>query len=127
MYGNLTDSLIRDRTVCGIPDNGLGERLLREDDFMLPEAVKVPFCRPTQSRAKDLGYTWEDKAFIEPFDEVLWKEIQEAGTFFFVNYLAQELQNTIYKAMKSASSHFSITFNHLCTKSVTIPFLVFTL
>lgn len=54
MYGNLTDSLIRDRTVCGIPDNGLGERLLREDDFMLPEAVKVPFCRPTQSRAKDL-------------------------------------------------------------------------
>ncbi len=29
-FGDLRDSLVRDRIVCGIPDNGLRERLLRD-------------------------------------------------------------------------------------------------
>lgn len=44
-FGGLTDSLIKDRLVCGIPDNCLRERLLREQDSDLEKAINM--CRET--------------------------------------------------------------------------------
>ncbi|KAM4771141.1 LOW QUALITY PROTEIN: uncharacterized protein WCC33_002970 [Rhinophrynus dorsalis] len=46
-FGELTNSLIKDRTVCGIPDNGLKERLLREQDLDLEKALVL--CRAAET------------------------------------------------------------------------------
>ncbi len=54
-FGELTDSLIKDRIVCGIPDNGLRERLLREQDLNLEKALSL--CRAAatvKTQAKEL-------------------------------------------------------------------------
>lgn len=54
-FGGLTDSLIKDRLVCGIPDNGLRERLLREQDLNLEKAINM--CRAAETvktQAKEL-------------------------------------------------------------------------
>ncbi len=54
-FGELTDSLIKDRIVCGIPDNGLRERLLREQDLNLEKALSL--CRAAETvktQAKEL-------------------------------------------------------------------------
>ncbi len=40
-FGDLRDSLVRDRIVCGIPDNGLRERLLHEPALTLEKAVNM--------------------------------------------------------------------------------------
>lgn len=40
-FGELTDSLMKDKLVCGITDNGLCERLLREQDLNLEKAINV--------------------------------------------------------------------------------------
>ena len=42
-FGNLEDSLVRDKIVCGIPDNGLRERLLREPNLTLDKTINM--CR----------------------------------------------------------------------------------
>ncbi|KAJ8017554.1 hypothetical protein HOLleu_44951 [Holothuria leucospilota] len=54
-FGDLADSLIRDRIICGIPNNALRERLLREEDLTLSKAVQM--CRAaetTRSQVKEL-------------------------------------------------------------------------
>lgn len=54
-FGGLTESLIKDRIVCGITDNGLRERLLRESDLDLEKALAL--CRAAEtvrSQAKEL-------------------------------------------------------------------------
>ena len=54
-FGELTDSLIKDRLVCGIPDNSLRERLLREQDLDLGKALRM--CRAAETvktQAKEL-------------------------------------------------------------------------
>ena len=54
-FGDLRESLVRDRIVCGIPDNGLRERLLRESNLTLEKAVET--CRAaetTRAQAKEL-------------------------------------------------------------------------
>ena len=59
-FGDLTESLIKDRIVCGIPDNVLRERLLREQDLSLEKALTM--CRAaetTKTQVKDLN---EEKA-----------------------------------------------------------------
>lgn len=53
-FNELTESLIKDRIVCGIPDNGLRERLLREQDPDLDKAIAL--CRAAEtvkSQAKE--------------------------------------------------------------------------
>ena len=40
-FGDLCDSLIRDRIICGIPDNTLRERLLRVEDLTLDKAITM--------------------------------------------------------------------------------------
>ncbi|CAG9089362.1 unnamed protein product [Plutella xylostella] len=40
-FGDLTDSLIKDRIVCGIASNTVRDRLLRTDDLSLAKAVQV--------------------------------------------------------------------------------------
>lgn len=42
-FGHLTDSLIRDRIVCGITDDQVRGRLLREPDLTLNKAIDI--CR----------------------------------------------------------------------------------
>ncbi len=44
-FGGLTDSLIKDRLVCGIPNNSLRERLLREENL---EMAVHPYKRTSQ-------------------------------------------------------------------------------
>ena len=39
-FGNLEESLIRDRVVFGIQDNSVGERLLRDPDLSLQAAIE---------------------------------------------------------------------------------------
>lgn len=54
-FGDLTDSLIQDRIICGITDNGLRARLLRVQDLKLDNAIAM--CRAaetTKERMKDL-------------------------------------------------------------------------
>ncbi|KAK0143081.1 hypothetical protein N1851_018781 [Merluccius polli] len=54
-FGGLTESLIKDRIVCGIPDNGLRERKLRGQDLNLGKAIAL--CRAAEavkSQAKEL-------------------------------------------------------------------------
>ena len=54
-FGNLKDSLVRDKIVCGIPDNGLRERLLREQNLTLDKTINM--CRAaetTRAQAKEL-------------------------------------------------------------------------
>lgn len=54
-FGGLTESLIKDRIVCGITDNGLRERLLREPDLDLGKALAL--CRASETvktQAKEL-------------------------------------------------------------------------
>uniref|UniRef100_A0A8C4RHI8 Gypsy retrotransposon integrase-like protein 1 n=1 Tax=Erpetoichthys calabaricus TaxID=27687 RepID=A0A8C4RHI8_ERPCA len=46
-FGELTESLIKDRIVCGIPDNALRERLLRELDLDLEKTVRI--CRAAET------------------------------------------------------------------------------
>ena len=57
-FGDLKDSLVKDRLVCGIADNVTRERLLREDDLTLEKAVKV--CKAAElvkERSKELHPT----------------------------------------------------------------------
>ncbi|XP_038139714.1 uncharacterized protein LOC119782701 [Cyprinodon tularosa] len=54
-FGNLRDSLVRDRIVCGTVDNALRERLLRETGLTLDKCVTM--CRAaetTRAQAKEL-------------------------------------------------------------------------
>ena len=54
-FGGLTDSLIKDRLMCGIPDNSLRERPLREQDLALDKAIRL--CRQAgivKMQAKEL-------------------------------------------------------------------------
>ncbi len=56
-FGELTDSPIKDRIVCGIPDNGLRERLLREQDLDLDLEKALSLCRAAETvktQAKEL-------------------------------------------------------------------------
>ncbi|XP_062610112.1 uncharacterized protein LOC134271904 [Saccostrea cucullata] len=53
--GDLTDSLIRDRIICGVPDDSQRERLLRVQDLTLDGAIRM--CRTTEAtkeRMKEL-------------------------------------------------------------------------
>ncbi|KAL7837376.1 hypothetical protein SRHO_G00270870 [Serrasalmus rhombeus] len=55
-FGQLKDSLIRDKIVYGIPDHAVRERLLRKQDLILDKAVAL--CRAaktTKAQAKELS------------------------------------------------------------------------
>lgn len=67
-FGQIRDSLIRDRIVCGINDSGLRERLLRVDDLTLDKCIQV--CRATElsresSRTLAGGQTVEEVHMIK--------------------------------------------------------------
>ncbi|XP_067687858.1 uncharacterized protein [Haliotis asinina] len=46
-FGDLHDSLIRDRIICGIASDALRERLLREDDLTLDKTITM--CRAAEA------------------------------------------------------------------------------
>ena len=55
-FGELKDSLIRDRIICGIPEDSLRERLLRGDNLTLEKVMQL--CRAaetTKLQAKELA------------------------------------------------------------------------
>ena len=55
-FGELTDSLIQDRIICGMRDNSVRERLLRQEDLTLDKTLKL--CRAaetTREQAKQLS------------------------------------------------------------------------
>ena len=57
-FGELRDSLVKDRLVCGITDNVTRERLLRQEDLTLEKAEKV--CKAAElvkERSKELSGT----------------------------------------------------------------------
>lgn len=58
-FGDLKNSLIRDRIVCAIYDNKLRERLLRESDLTLDRCIEM--CRSTESTKKSLQEMSETK------------------------------------------------------------------
>lgn len=45
-FGEIKDSLIRDRIVCGINNEGLRERLLHEKDLTLQTCIRI--CRAAE-------------------------------------------------------------------------------
>ena len=61
-FGQIRDSLIRDRIVCGIIDSGLRERLLREDNLTLDKCLQL--CRATELSRENsrtlAGHTMEE-------------------------------------------------------------------
>ncbi|PIK45343.1 hypothetical protein BSL78_17808 [Apostichopus japonicus] len=61
-FGDLNDSLIRDRIVCGIRSDSLRERMLREPDIKLDTAINM--CRAAEvskTQVKNLGITEKEK------------------------------------------------------------------
>ena len=73
-FGDLTESLIRDRIICGIPSNALRERLLRQDDLSLHDALKL--CRAaeaTKTQAKELGTGSSSSATVDAVKKQ-WKQ-----------------------------------------------------
>ena len=61
-FGDLKDSLIRDKIVIGIRDNKTQERLLRESDLGLDKALQI--CRASEeiTNTRNSGcFTWFDK------------------------------------------------------------------
>ncbi|XP_030851255.1 uncharacterized protein K02A2.6-like [Strongylocentrotus purpuratus] len=59
-FGDLKDSLIRDRIICGIVNSMVRERLLRQDDLTLDKTLQL--CRSaetTRAQAKELSSTDE--------------------------------------------------------------------
>ena len=51
-FGELKDSLIRDRIVCGIHCDKTGSRLLREPDLTLQKAVDI--CRANETTSSQM-------------------------------------------------------------------------
>ena len=51
-FGDLTDSLIRDRIVCGIRDSRVRDRLLREQDLDLQKAITT--CRAAERTSETI-------------------------------------------------------------------------
>ena len=51
-FGNLKDSLIKDRIVCGILEHSVKERLLREPDLDLNKALQI--CRASELSKKQV-------------------------------------------------------------------------
>ena len=55
-FGDLTNGLIRDRIICGMSDDGVRERLLRQEDLTLDKTLQL--CRAaeaTRAQAKELS------------------------------------------------------------------------
>lgn len=60
-FGDLTDSLIRDRIECGIKDDNVCARLLREEDLTLQKAIDT--CRANEITSNQM------KMLVEEVDE----------------------------------------------------------
>ncbi len=57
-FADLTDSLIRDRIVCGIKDNNVRARLLREADLTLEKAIDT--CRANEITSNQMKMLVEE-------------------------------------------------------------------
>lgn len=61
-FGTLSDSLIRDRIVCGIKDDSLRARLLREANLPLRKAIDL--CRANEASAQQLKQFGGDERHV---------------------------------------------------------------
>ena len=65
-FSQLRDSLIRDIVICGIIDNRLRERLLREPDLSLEKTLQLGHAaEETKRHIKELQKQNETKAFVD--------------------------------------------------------------
>ena len=62
-FGDLCDSLIRDRIVCGIQSNYLRERLLQEPELSLTKAIDI--CRASEVSKTQAQYLNESSKVLE--------------------------------------------------------------
>ena len=76
-YGSLLDSLIRDRIVVGIRDNGTRKRLLQEEKLTLNKCIDI--CRSSEAISVQLQAmgNQEDLKFVA--DDKIKKETQDKG------------------------------------------------
>ena len=60
-FGDLCDSLIKDRLICGVADEAFRERLLRDADLTLAKAIDI--CRASEvSKSQIKSLTEDDKS-----------------------------------------------------------------
>ncbi len=65
-FEQLRDSLVRDITICGINDNRLRERLLREPDLTLQKAIQLGHAaEETKRHLKELQKETDGKNFVD--------------------------------------------------------------
>lgn len=75
-FGQIRDSLIRDRIVCGISDSGRRERLLREDNLTLDKCLQV--CRATEL-SRENNRTLAGAHTVEEVHMIKWAPKQDRG------------------------------------------------
>ena len=68
-FGELKDSLIRDRIVCGIKSDTVRSRLLRDCDLTLQKAIEI--CRAAESTETQMKIMAEGTATSESVDAII--------------------------------------------------------
>ena len=82
-FGDLCDSLIRDRIVCGIQSNYLRERLLREPELSLTKAIDI--CRASEVSKTQAQYLNESSKVLEEKVDFVQKQNTQKNTDFEAN------------------------------------------
>ena len=73
-FEQLRDSLIRDIIICGINDNRLRERLLREPDLTLQKAIQLGHAaEETKRHVKELQKETDGKNFVDNVSKITEK------------------------------------------------------
>ena len=78
-FGELHDSIIRDRIVCGIRSNEVRKRLLREKDLSLERAVKM--CKSseiTENQAKNIVVDQDDREVHDVKEEEVTRKTERS-------------------------------------------------
>lgn len=94
-FGTQEDSLIRDKIILGVRDRGLQERLLRETEIKLDDAVKV--CRSSELSKEQMKVMHEEKS-----DEINVNKIKVVHNKKPNNV---KLGETMYKCKKCGNQH----------------------
>ena len=79
-FGDLCDSLIRDRIVCGIQSNYLRERLLREPELSLTKAIDI--CRASEVSKTQAQYLNESSKVLEEKVDFVQKQNKSRQTCY---------------------------------------------
>ena len=90
-FGDMTDSMIRDRIVLGIASQRVRERLLREDNLNLANAIKI--CQAAEATHRQITTLGNDVLmYIHPYITVRRKDV--VNTNHADNPMTHQLQTT---------------------------------